>query len=101
MVADWQTEYEIRLEKNPDYPLADQVAIDTVIIKIVKDANTAVNLFETGELDIFELDGEQAVMYKDDPHAHAYATTQMNFLVMNEPHSGQRKRTPGHFLRAG
>ena len=84
MVADWQTEYEIRLEKNPDYPLADQVSIDTVIIKIVKDANTAVNLFETGELDIFELDGEQAVMYKDDPHAHAYATTQMNFLVMNE-----------------
>lgn len=84
VVADWQTEYEIRLEKNPDYPMADQVNVDTVIIKIVKDANTAVNLFETGDLDIFELDGEQAVMYKDDPNAHAYATTQMNFLVMNE-----------------
>ena len=84
VVADWQTEYEIRLEKNPDYPMADQVAIDTVVIKIVKDANTAVNLFETGELDLFELDGEQAVMYQDDPNAHAYSTTEMSFLIMNE-----------------
>ena len=84
VVADWQTEYEIRLEKNPDYPMADQVAIDTVIIKIIKDANTAVNLFETGGLDIFELNGEQAVQYKDDPRAHAFSTTEMNFLVLNQ-----------------
>ena len=84
VVADWQTEYEIRLEKNPDYPMADQVAIDTVLIKVVKDTNTAVNLFETGELDAFELSAEQAVQYRDDPRTQSYPTTNMSFLVLNE-----------------
>lgn len=83
-VADWQTEYEIRMEKNPDYPMAAEVKIDTVVVKVVKDANTGVNLVETGEVDIVELTGEQAVQYKDDPRAVTISTTDMNFLVMNE-----------------
>lgn len=64
--------------------MADQVAIDTVIIKIVKDSNTALNLFETGELDAIELSAEQAVQYRDDPRAQPYPSTNMNFLVLNE-----------------
>ncbi len=83
-VADWQTEYEIRLEKNPDYPMAGQVKVDTVIIKVVKDGNTALNLFETGQLDAIELSAEQAVQYRDDPRAQPYPSTNMNFLVLNE-----------------
>ena len=83
-VTDWQTEYEVVLEKNPDYPMADDIKIDKVTVKIVKDINTAVNLFETGELDYVELTGEQAVQYKNDPRKVILPSTVMNFLVLNE-----------------
>ena len=83
-VTDWQTEYEVKLAKNPEYPMADDIKIDNVSIKIIKDINTAVNLFETGELDYVELTGEQAVQYRDDPRSVVMPSTVMNFLVLNQ-----------------
>ena len=83
-VTDWQTEYEVDMEKNPGYPMADSVKIDKIVLKIIKDINTAVNLFETGELDYVELTGEQAVQYKDDPRVVTLPSTVMSFLVLNQ-----------------
>ena len=81
-LTDWQTEYEAILEKNPDYPMADDIKIDTISIKVIKDVNTAVNLFETNELDYTELTGEQAIQYKDDPRAVIKPCLMINVLTL-------------------
>jgi peptide/nickel transport system substrate-binding protein/oligopeptide transport system substrate-binding protein len=51
----WTVNSEIVLDANPNY-FRGKPAIDQLIIKIVPDADTQRMMFETGKLDIFDLD---------------------------------------------
>src|ERR687897_1466862 len=53
--------------KNEDYWDAENVDIEKADLKIVKEADTGVNLYESGELDEFEIEGEYVAQYKDTP----------------------------------
>lgn len=54
------------LEKNPDYWDADNVGLDTVDLRVIKDNDTALNLYEAGELDTVErLSSEQTDAFRD------------------------------------
>ena len=55
------------LVKNEDYWDAENVDIEKADLKIVKEADTGVNLYESGELDEFEIEGEYVAEYKDTP----------------------------------
>jgi oligopeptide transport system substrate-binding protein len=55
------------LKKNEKYWDKKNVAIQTVNGLIIKDNNTAVNLYESGELDITGLDGPRVKQYQDSP----------------------------------
>ncbi|MCG4682543.1 ABC transporter substrate-binding protein, partial [Faecalibacillus intestinalis] len=55
------------MSKNPGYWDASSVKIDKVNTKIVKDANAALNLYETGSIDIAILNSENVDKYKDSP----------------------------------
>jgi oligopeptide transport system substrate-binding protein len=55
------------LEKNENYWDKGNVDIQKVEIDIVKDSATGVNLYESGELDNQELNGEYVTEYKDTP----------------------------------
>ena len=55
------------LVKNEDYWDAENVDIEKADLKIVKEADTGVNLYESGELDEFEIEGEYVAQYKDTP----------------------------------
>jgi oligopeptide transport system substrate-binding protein len=55
------------LEKNENYWDKGNVDIQKVEIDIVKDTATGVNLYESGELDNQELNGEYVTEYKDTP----------------------------------
>ena len=56
------TEYEKRTEGNPSL---DVFTVDTLQVKIVGDANTAIQMFENGELDIASAGGEEYDEYPD------------------------------------
>ncbi len=55
------------LEKNEKYWDKANVAIKTINGRIVKDNNTAINLYESGELDITALEGTKVQQYEDSP----------------------------------
>lgn len=57
----------VMMEKNPDYWDADNVGIDTVDLRVIKDSDTALNLYESGELDTVGLSAEQTDAYRDSP----------------------------------
>jgi oligopeptide transport system substrate-binding protein len=57
----------VTLVKNDDYWDAGNVDIQKVEGRIVKELDTAVNLYESGELDDVEIDGEYVQEYRDSP----------------------------------
>lgn len=52
LLEEWKLDDHIRLKKNPRYWDADNVAMKTVEIKPVQDANTALSYFHTGQCDL-------------------------------------------------
>ncbi len=53
--------------KNEDYWNADNVDISKVDAKIIKETDTAVNLYESGELDVTVINSEYVTEYKGKP----------------------------------
>lgn len=84
VVSEWKTENEYVLTKNENYVDKEHVAIDEIHFKVVKDSNTNLNLFDTDQLDVIVLVGEQAGAYREDPNAIASSIPGVNYLVMNE-----------------
>jgi oligopeptide transport system substrate-binding protein len=52
LLEDWRLDDHIRLKKNPHYWDAANVKLDTVEVKPVQDANTALSYFHTGQCDL-------------------------------------------------
>ena len=50
-VAEWAHESKVVLEKNPTYWDADSVILDKIEFQIIKNSNSKVGMYETGELD--------------------------------------------------
>jgi oligopeptide transport system substrate-binding protein len=67
--------------KNKDYWDADNVAIQKVEMPIVKETDTGVNLYESGELDVFEIDSEYVTEYRDTPDFYSTSLFVCWYLV--------------------
>lgn len=61
-ITEWQHEDHITMVKNDQYFDQDNIAIDKLVARIVKDNNTAYAMFETGELDIVNLTGTTSLL---------------------------------------
>jgi oligopeptide transport system substrate-binding protein len=55
------------LEKNQDYWDKGNVGVERVNVRIIKENETALNLYESGELDVFALAGQYFDEYQDSP----------------------------------
>lgn len=66
ILEEWAHDNEMILTKNPDYPMNDQFAIETVDIKMITDTNTSLNSFKGGELDLTEINADQASSLNDE-----------------------------------
>lgn len=70
--------------KNPDYWDAKNVAIDEIKTTVVKSTSTAVNLYQTDELDRVVLDGEFSKQYKNDADFQNQNDTKVGYLRFNQ-----------------
>lgn len=61
-IAKWMHEDYLLLEKNGNFPQADQVSLPRVRLLMIADSNTAMNAFQAGELDMMSLTTEQSAM---------------------------------------
>jgi len=84
VLSTWETEYEYVMTKNPTYWEADRVKLDTIQSRIVKDSNTAINLYEAGDVDRAGLIGEQIEQYEEHPHLVAIPDVSVFYLKMNQ-----------------
>jgi oligopeptide transport system substrate-binding protein len=74
----------ITMVKNEDYWNKANVPIEKVEGKIVKELDTAVNLYESGELDVQEIDGEYVDEYKGSPEYHTITFFASFYMVGNQ-----------------
>jgi len=51
-IASWKHNNEVVFEKNPFYWESAQICLDKIHVSMVADENTALNMFENGELDL-------------------------------------------------
>ena len=82
-LSNWKIEDVYTMSKNPDYWDASSVKIEKVNTKIVKDANAALNLYETGSIDIVGLSSENVDKYKDSPEFKTTLKASVNFFQIN------------------
>ena len=74
----------VSLAKNEDYWNEANVPIEKAEGKIVKELDTAVNLYESGELDVQPIDGEFVDEYKGSPEFHTLTFFASFYMVGNE-----------------
>ncbi|MGM0218600.1 peptide ABC transporter substrate-binding protein [Enterococcus sp. AZ126] len=70
--------------KNPEYWDKKNVTVDEIQTTVVKSTSTAVNLYQTDELDRVVLDGEFSKQYKNDPDFQNQNDTKMGYLRFNQ-----------------
>lgn len=60
----WQHESEVVLVKHDAYPKAADIKIPKIIWKMIKDTNTKMNMFKSNEMDMCEVNGDEAAALK-------------------------------------
>ena len=83
MIESWSHEDKLVMVKNPKYWDAAAVKLEKVNFQIVKDTNTAVQMYETGDADRVGLTGANVDKYKADPGFSTMPDLSTFWLVMN------------------
>lgn len=83
MMSEWLHDQRVTLVKNPNYWDANTVRLEKLTFDIVKEANTAVNLYESGEVDRTGLSSEQVEIYKNDPNFRTQSNLATTYLSLN------------------
>ena len=82
-LEEWVNESLHVYQKNPTYVLADLVNIDTVNEHILKDDNTILQMFESGQLDRYGVSTASKEKFIDDPRLIAYPSRTSSTLEVN------------------
>jgi len=76
--------------KNEDYWDADTVQLEQINVDVVKETSTALNLYDTGEIDRMTLTGEYVSQRAGDPEVHTMPSSSVFYLKFNQ----QKEDTP-------
>ncbi len=91
-LSDWDGTSNWKYVKNDTYWEAATVKLDEIIVDIIKETSTAVNLFEQGKKDRVVLTAECAMQYADDPNIINEVETAVFYFKLNQLRDG--KPTP-------
>ncbi|SHM42108.1 peptide ABC transporter substrate-binding protein [Gracilibacillus kekensis] len=83
-MTEWNAEAGWELEKNEDYWDAENVALDGISVKVIKEADTALSNYEVGELDRVTLSGAQVKDNQTSPEFNSLAETSVFWMKMNQ-----------------
>lgn len=82
-LADWSgTDISWRYIKNPYYWDKDNVYFDVIEIQVVKDTNTAINLYEAGQLDGVKLSSDYIPQFEGQPDLVKISSLRMTNLEL-------------------
>ncbi len=83
-LTEWKSEDKWKLEKNDKYWDKDKVKLKDVNIKVVKNTQTAINMYQTGKLDMVGLDAQNVKKYKDREDFSTQSTSGSYFFRINK-----------------
>lgn len=83
VLTSWKMEDQYSMDKNSNYWDKDAVKLNQVHTKIVKDNNTALNLYETGNIDRVTLTSDQVDKYKGSKEFGTELDCVTYFLMLN------------------
>lgn len=89
LVDSWVNDAEITFKKNPNYVFADQIWLGGINIKVVEDAGTQLQLFESGETDYVTLNIETFQKYEEDPRVLMASSNSVRHLTINSANPDQ------------
>jgi len=84
VLNEWKHNEGWQYKKNDNYWDKDNVMLDEINVKIVKDVATGVNLYETGQTDIAGLSMEYVDQYKDNKDLYTRGEASVFFLRLNQ-----------------
>ncbi|MCL2548426.1 MAG: ABC transporter substrate-binding protein [Symbiobacteriaceae bacterium] len=96
----WEVDSERVYTKNYLWPLADLIKIEKISFSIVPDTGAMMQLFESGELDIMDLDAVTFVKYEQDPRLHTYPSAQVGYFNINMANPNNPLLSNVNFRRA-
>jgi len=80
----WDREKEFVYKKNNNYWNKDNINIDVINVKIVRDPNTALNMYNNNEIDVITLVGEQVEEYLNHENLVNKLDTAIFYLSLNQ-----------------
>lgn len=83
-LSDWKTEDNYTLTKNKKYWDKDKVKLDSVNFKVVKEPQTALNMFNAGDLDEALIPAENVKKYKKDKAYNTELESRVYFMRLNQ-----------------
>ena len=83
ILTEWIPDAKYVLTRNPDYPHADDILIEGITYTCVPDANTALQLFEKGEIDKVDVAYTDWEAYEDDPRIYEYFNDSLMYFMVN------------------
>jgi len=85
-LTEWIHDQSVELMKNDSYWDKDNVKLTKVTFQIVKDNNALENLYQTGQLDHFNLVRDQVIRYKDSTEFNTVPELVTGYLLYNNKH---------------
>jgi len=83
-MTSWEHENKIVLEKNQEYWNADNIQLEKINMVMINDGNAALNAFKAGEVDVINLNGEQAELMRSENYpVHNYEDGATFYLEYN------------------
>jgi oligopeptide transport system substrate-binding protein len=83
VISDWAHDQSVTLAKNPNYWDANTVKLEKITFDVIKDVNTAVSLYEAGDIDRAGLSSDQVDIYKNDPNFFTTNQLATSYLAFN------------------
>jgi len=83
-LSDWKTEDNYTLKKNDKYWDKGNVKLDSVNFKVVKEPQTALNMYNAGDVDEALIPAENVNKYKDDKAYNTELEARVYFMIMNQ-----------------
>ncbi|SET20277.1 oligopeptide transport system substrate-binding protein [Salinibacillus kushneri] len=85
VLKDWEsTSTSWTLEKNPDYWDADTVQLEEITFDVIKDPQSAVDLYEKGELDRVDLSSDHVDIYASNENFSTVTEPVLTFIKFNQ-----------------
>ncbi len=82
-LVSWTKDNEAVFEKNEYYCHADEVSLDGMVCRIVKDESTQLQLFQAGDIDVIQLGTNGLEVYGEDPGLIEYKTSTIREIEFN------------------